>query len=373
MLQQLRGTIPVPMRDPASPVDPRSGRHTSFLDGQVSDFPVGPDLLERIEPMRDRYAMSTAISRLATQLGVDWRDVVNAYLEGEPVGEQTIKRFLTNTGLRPLFSPVVEDGLRLGLNRISARWQGLVARTVQVDSMSYEYYEFSNGTAGSNPGSPTGSDEFGLRRVAQGMPIPVARVTVSGKNYSLFKVGRGIEWTDESKSAPIDLAAMWFAQVGLQLGWDYHDEIVDRLLNGYFDDNSDDAPVLATDTPNEFTDADLLEAQGTLEIQYGYTAKVMLCSLTTSVTITTMENGAGQRLFPNGVTAAGLPPIQIAQTVPDDKIVFVDTDFAILRLVNKEFGTEFDREVPRQIEGVYGSSVELSVILFPNARIILDA
>lgn len=341
--------------------------------GQEAEFPIGEELERAIDDRLEHMALSTAIRSYAHELGVDMRDVINAALGGEPLGQATIKRFLTNTGLRPLFSPVVEDGLRLGLNRIAPRWEGLVARTVQVETLSYEYYEFDNGTASTNPGAPTGNSEFSLRRVAQGTPIPVARVSVSGKSYSLFKMGRGIEWTDESKAAPIDLAALWFSQVGLQIGWDYHDEIVNRLLNGYFADNSDDAPVLATAVAGTMTDADLYEAAGTLEIQYGYTAKVMLMSLTRSVAVRTMENGAGQRLFPNGVVAADLPPIQIAQTVPDDKVVFVDTDFAILRLVAKEFGTEFDRNPKTQVEGVYGTSMELSVILFPEARLILDA
>ena len=71
--------------------------------------------------------------------------------------------------------------------------------------------------------------------------------------------------------------------------------------------------------------------------------------------------------------AAGLPPIRISPSVPNDKIIFADTAFAMLRLVNKEFGTEFDRSVQTQIEGSYGTSVELTVPLFKNARLILDS
>jgi hypothetical protein len=344
-----------------------------FEGDAEAQFPVGADLERAIEPMLDRMSASTAIRRYATDMGVDLRDVLDVMLDGEPLGEVQVKRFLTNTGLRPLFSPVVEDGLRLGLNRIAARWQQLVARTVQVSGMTYEFYQFTNGAATANPGQPSGIGEFGLRRIGQGAPIPVARVTVSGKSYTLFKVGRGIEWTDEAKNAPIDLAAMWFQQVGLQIGWDYHDELVDRLLNGYFPDNSDDAPVISTADAGIITDADMWTAVGALELKYGYVANFALASLTRKVQVQTMENGAGQRLFPNGLVAAGLPDIQIAATVPDDKIVFGDSGFAILRLVNKEFGTEFDRNPRTQVEGSYGTAIELMVPLFPNARIILDS
>lgn len=364
MLQANRGTIEVPRRDPAN--------WDSRLDETIS-FPIGEDLLEAVRQSNpnNRYHQSTAVRRYAQNMGVDLRDVIEVILQGEDLGATQVGRFLTNTGLRPLFSPVVEDGLRLGLNRIATEWRDLIAREVQVDSLTYEYYEFSNGTAGSP--TPTGTDEFKLRRIGQGTPIPTARVTVSGKSYTLYKQGRGIEWTDEAKLAPIDLAAMWFQQVGIQLGWDYHDQIFDMLLNGYFDDGSDDAPVLATAVPGIIDDADLYTAVGTMQQVYGYTADVMLMSLSRSVAIRTMENGVGQRLFPNGVEAAGLPAIRIASSIPNDKIVFADTNFAMLRLVNKEFGTEFDRSVQTQIEGSYGTSIEATVPLFRAARIVLDS
>lgn len=361
MLNQRSGTITVPTRS-------ASGE----AEGTV-DFPIGADLTEAVRAFdpNQKFHESTATKRYAQTMGVDLRDVIETILDGDDFGSMKVNHFLTNTGLRPLFSPVVEDGLRLGLNRIAAQWQDLIAKQVNVDSLTYEYYEFSNGTPGSP--QPTGTDEFKLKRIGQGAPIPTARVSVSGKSYTLYKQGRGIEWTDESKLAPIDLAAMWFQQVGIQLGWDYHDQIFDMLLNGYFDDGSDDAPVLSTAVAGTIDDADLYTAVGTMQQVYGYQADYMLMSLSRSVAIRTMENGAGQRLFPNGVEAAGLPPIRIAASIPNDKIVFMDSNFALLRLVNKEFGTEFDRSVQTQIEGSYGTSIDATVPLFKNARLILDA
>lgn len=361
MLNQRSGTVTVPTRSASGEVE-----------GDVA-FPIGTDLVEAVRSFdpNQKYHESTATRRYAASMGVDLRDVIEAVLDGDDFGSMKVNHFLTNTGLRPLFSPVVEDGLRLGLNRIAAQWQDLIARQVNVDSLTYEYYEFSNGTPGSP--QPSGTDEFKLKRIGQGAPIPTARVSVSGKSYTLYKQGRGIEWTDESKLAPIDLAAMWFQQVGIQLGWDYHDQIFDMLLNGYFDDGSDDAPVLSSAVATVIDDGDLYTAVGTMQQVYGYQADYMLMSLARSVAVRTMENGAGQRLFPNGVEAAGLPPIRIAASIPDDKIIFMDSNFALLRLVNKEFGTEFDRSVQTQIEGSYGTSIDATVPLFKNARLILDS
>jgi hypothetical protein len=355
------GTIKVPQR--AADGSP-TGHEVELL--------VGDALWTEVDRGADyrRSHESNAVKRYIANQGADIQDIVEHLADG-PMGSLSVDRFLTHTGLRPFFSPIVEDGLRIGLDRVAPNWEGLIAQTIQVDQLTYEYYEFDAGTPPIN--NAGGIDEFRLRKIGQGAPIPTARVTSSGKSYTLYKQGRGIEWTDESKLAPIDLAVLWFQQVGLQLGWDYHDQIVDALLNGYFADGSDDAPVIATGTPAVIDDADLYTAQLTLQVQYGYDAKVMLMSQARAVAIQTLENGAGQRLFPQGVEAAGLPPIRIAQSVPDDKIIFADTDYAMVRFVNKEFGTEFDRRPQVQIEGSYGTSIELTAPLFKNARVILDS
>lgn len=342
-------------------------------DGTLA-FPLGEDLIEAARTVvgpPSRVSESLAITRFAERQGTSVKTVIDTILDGEDLGRVKVERFLTNSYIRPLFSPVVEEGIRLGLNRVASMWEDLVAQTVPVDQMTYEYYEFNNGTP--PVGNAEGVDEFKMRRVAQGAPIPTARVTIGQKNLILYKQGRGIEWTDESKMAPIDLASLWFQQVGLQLGWDYHENIIDVLLNGYFTDGSDDPVVLPTGTPAVIDFADLLTAQGTLTVNYGYTADVMLMSLARSVAVRTLENGAGQLVFPNGVEGAGLPPIRITTSIPDDKIVFVDTGFAVVRYVNKEFGTEFDRSVQTQVEGSYGTSIELTVPLFPYARLVLDS
>lgn len=362
-LPNTRGTIAVPKRT-------AEGTNS----GETVEFPIGDDLNEAIQSSFNLQKLhpSTAVKRYAQQQGVDLRDVIDTMLGDEDLGSVTVSRFLTHTGLRPLFSPIVEDGLRLGLARVEAQWEALIARTLNVDGFTYEYFEFNNGQPGSP--DPSGTAEFSLKSIGQGAPIPTARVTVSGKSYSMYKQGRGIEWTDESKQAPIDLAALWFQQVGLQLGWDYHASIVEMLLNGYFDDGSDDAVVLPTASAGVITDIDLLTAQATMQVQYGYTPKVMLMSQDTAISIETMENTTGAyRIFPNGVEAAGLPRIVVSPQIPADKVLFVDTDFAMVRFVNKPFGTEFDRSVQTQVEGSYGTEISLTVPLFKYARLILDA
>lgn len=307
---------------------------------------------------------SKGVKRYFADAGTTMKDVLAEFGIGEDgLGRISVNRFLTNTGLRPLFSPVVEDGIRLGLNQIAPFWEGLIARNVGIDRLNYEYYVFDNSTAQ--------DAEFELRNVGQGAAIPVAKVVVSGKSYALTKTGRGIEWTDESKMAPLDLAAMWFQQLGIKLGWFFHDIAVDRLLNGYFADLSDAAPTMATAAGGVLAEKDLFNAQATHLVDYGYQSTVMLANKTNAVNIKTMTYGTGAPVFPDGVEAKGLPPLAIARTLPSNRIIFVDTNFALIRLEAKPFGTEFERQVKTQTEGSYGSEISLIVPMFKDARLVV--
>ena len=119
-------------------------------------------------------------------------------------------------------------------------------------------------------------------------------MTISSKSVQLWKQGRGIEWTDEAKLAPIDLASMWFQQLGLQLGWDHHEQVIEMLLNGYFADGSDDAPVLSTATPADHRLRRPADRRGhACRRSTATRADAMIMSLARSVAIRTMETTGG--------------------------------------------------------------------------------
>lgn len=357
------GTIPVPMRDADGKFVIEEGKP------KLAQIAMGLDLISevndrftQIEGSDQPLPFSRALRRYLGSEGVDLPDVLKA-LGVDDLGRTSVQRFLTNTGLRPLFSPVVEDGIRLGLNQIAPYWEGLIARNVPIDRLNYEYYQFDNTT--------TQDKEFELRQVGQGAPIPTAKVSLAGKSYTLTKMGRGIEWTDEAKMAPIDLAGLWFQQLGVKLGWQFHDIAVDRLLNGYFSDGSDAAPTDATAVSGTITEKDLFNAQAQHLVDFGYQDTIMLASRSTAVDIKTMTYANGAPVFPAGVEDKGLPPLAIARNLADDRVIFVDTNFALVRLEARPFGTEFQRNVQTQVEGSYGTEISLIVPMFKDARFVL--
>jgi hypothetical protein len=166
MLTAQRGSISVRPRHPET--------REVLADREPVEFPIGEDLLHAV---RERYDFgitheSNAIRRYAGSMGIDLRDVIDEYLDGEELGRMQVQRFLTNTGLRPLFSPIVEDGLRLGLNRVAAVWSELIARNIPVPTLTYEYYEFDNGEiSGGAPATPSSSFAASAREPPSRQPV----------------------------------------------------------------------------------------------------------------------------------------------------------------------------------------------------------
>lgn len=306
---------------------------------------------------------SFAVKRYLTEHNVSLKEVIRA-LGIEDINRVSAGSMLTNDGTKPLFNAVVEDGLRIGWEKES-NWQALVAKTVGSDQLSQTYYYLDHD-----------EDEVALRDVAQGAPIPVGTIKVGDKSIKMHKRGRGIEWTDESKAANIDLVSLWLMKLGKKLGRDYENTAIYRLLNGYFDDGSDAAPTLGIKTANDLKLSDLFYAAKYMENELGYTAKRMVMSLETATRITEMTNGNGAYLFAdemkNGEFASVLkaPPF-ISSMIPDNRIMLVDTSFALVRYTYKEFGVEFERSAKTQVEGSYGTEISEFVPFEKNARLII--
>jgi len=276
-----------------------------------------------------------------------------------------VDRFLTNTGLRPLFSPVVEDGMRMGMELVAKNWRDFIATVVPIDQLSYTYYIFDN----------SAEENFRLKKIGQGAPIPTARVTISDQSYTLYKIGRGIEWTDESKTAPVSLASMWFQELGRRMGLDYWNVVVETLRDGYFGatgSNPDNPPTYGYGATLGWDN--LIEAALTLEEDYGYNPNKIICNKNTAVTILTMEYGDSSPLF-RGIMETGTYPTPIGQEIvisnalDNGQLLMVDTSAALMKLEKDAFSTEFDRNPKTQVEGSYGTEISAIVPLFKNARL----
>lgn len=330
--------------------------------GQEIEIRTGSELVAYLQEKYGRTD-SFAVKRYLAENNVPLKEVIRA-LGIEDINRVTAGSMLTNDGTKPLFNAVVEDGIRIGWEKES-NWEALVAKTITATQLSQTYYYLEND-----------EDEVALREVGQGAPIPVGTIKVGDQSIKMHKRGRGIEWTDESKAANIDLVSLWLMKLGKKLGRDYQSTAIYRLLNGYFADGSDAAPTLGIKSANDLKLSDLFYAAKYMEDTFGFTPKRMAMNLGMATQITEMTNGNGAYLFAdemkNGQFASVLkaPPF-IDNMIPNNRIMFMDTSFALVRYVYKEFGVEFERSGKTQVEGSYGTEISEFVPFEKNARLIV--
>lgn len=331
-------------------------------NGEEVEIRVGGEL---VSFLREKYKRtdSYAVKRYLADNNVSLKEVFRA-LGVSDITKENARSMLANDMTKPLFNAVIEDGLRLGFEKES-NWQALVAKTITSTQLSQTHYYLDYD-----------EDETALRELGQGAPIPVGTIKVGDKSIKMHKRGRGIEWTDEAKAANIDLVALWLMKLGKNLGRSYENTAVLRLLNGYFADGYDAAPILGVKQANVLTISDLFYAGKYMEQELGFTPKRMVCNLETASQITELTNGAGAYLFAeelkNGQYANVLkaPPF-VSNIVPDNRIMFVDTSFALVRYSYKEFGVEFERSAKTQVEGSYGTEISEFVPFEKDARLII--
>jgi hypothetical protein len=307
-------------------------------------------------------AQSTAYKRYLAAEGVTVKDVVRA-LGIEDIGKVNVRELLDNDGTKPLFNAIVEDGLRIGFERES-RWNELVAGQVDSDQLSQQYYYLDSD-----------EEEVELRDIGQGAPIPVGTIKLGDQSVKMHKRGRGIEWTDEAKRANIDMVRLWLKQLGKKLGRDYESVAVNRLLNGYFSDGFDAAPTLGVATAGTLTLGDMFYASEFMEDTYGFTPNRAIMNLETATQWAELRDN-GAYLFPDSLKNGDFPNVInsrpfISSEVPANRIILVDTGFALTRYTGKEFGVESDRNVRTQVEGSYGTEISEFVPFEKNARMII--
>ncbi|WP_306010480.1 hypothetical protein [Bacillus sp. MMSF_3328] len=306
---------------------------------------------------------SSAFKRYLVENNVSMKEIVNA-LGYDRVGQIQVRALLDNDGTAPLFNAIVEDGLRIGFERQS-NWQRLVARSIDSDQFTQAWYYLED----------PDTDDYDLRDIGQGAPIPVGTIKLGDNSIKMHKRGRGIEWTDEAKRANIDLVSLWFQRLGRQLGRSYEDVAVERLLNGYFTDGTDAAPTLGVATAGTLALTDMFYASAFMEDTYGFTPNVAIMNLATATTWAEIrDNGAllfqddiRNGNFPNVINAAPF----ISGEVPDNRIILVDTAAALVRYVGKAFGVESERNVKTQVEGSYGTEISEFVPFETEARLVI--
>lgn len=314
---------------------------------------------------------------LADSFGPDMTpDAFYAQLGIDLSGGITVDKMLNteDNESRWLFPEIVRDAIKRGLE-YTPIYTALIAmeETVNGTGITMPFLDLTD----------IDRDEVSLRDVNEGATIPEGEVIGwNEKNVTIRKQARGLKQTYESiLFCPINLAAIYFEELGTQMGADLDRALVVVALNGDQNDGSESAPVIGAATANTLLYTDIARAWIRFS-RIGRNSQAMLTSEADAITILNLEEFQksipANAVAPSGVTLNVRSPLPSSQdifvhdAVPTGKIIFVDKGRAFVQLTAMPLLIESEKIVSRQVEGQYVSIITGFANIFRDGRLVLD-
>lgn len=328
-----------------------------------------------MQQLREQGEDVTLKSYLAENFGPEYTPEKMYYDLDIDLSKMTVQKMLNTSELNKyLFPEIFRDAVRQGLEYSPFFPQLIVAdEGLEGDSLTMPSMDFRD------------LDPAAVRlfEVNEGATIPEGKIiTWQDKRVSVKKKARGLKQTYESIMwTPINLAAIYFEEVGTRLGADLDADLVAVALNGDQADGSQASPVIGASVAGTLTYNDIARAWMRFK-RLGRTSVVMLCSEADALTILGLpefqRTQAAGNVTPSGVTLQIENPLPTTQrvlvhaAVPTGKIIFVDTARAFVKLTAMPLLVETERIVSRQITGEYVSLITGFANVFKDGRIVLD-
>lgn len=313
--------------------------------------------------LADTYGAEYTPEKFYGELGID--------LNG-----MTVEKMLNTSDLtRYLFPEVFRDAIVRGLE-YTPIYGRLVTGNENIDSTGLTMPKMDWTTIDQT--------ELQLRDVNEGATITEGEIMVwSEKTVNIKKKGRGLRQTYESLMfTPIDLARVFFEELGVKLGADLDRDAIAVLLNGDQANGSESAPVIGAATANTLLYKDIARAWTRFR-RLGRNSSIMLASEADTLTILDMAEFQ-RTIFPGATTGNNVPDLRVVNplpssqdiyvtdAIPTGKIVLVDTARAMVQLTAMPLLIETDRIVSRQLNGEYVSIITGFANIFKDGRLVLD-
>lgn len=286
----------------------------------------------------------------------------------------TVEKLLNTSDLtRWLFPEIFRDAIRQGLE-YAPFYTRLVAGEERVE-----------GTGITMPKLvvPESPDDVRLRDTFQGATITEGRIVGwEEKQVTIKKKARGLKQTYESiMFTPINLATIYFEELGARLGADLDSDVIEVLINGDQADGSEAAPVIGATTAGTLSYIDIARAWIRFKRIFR-NSSVMLTTEADAITILNMpqfeQKNPSPGQTPSGVSLTVNTPlpsnqeILVHSKIPANKIIMADVERALFQLTAMPLLVESERIVSRQINGEYVSIITGFANIFNDGRLILD-
>lgn len=313
--------------------------------------------------LAETYGCEYTPEKFYSELGVDLKSM-------------TVEKMLNTSELsRWLFPEVFRDAIRRGLE-YSPIYPSLITGDEPIPStgITMPSLDFS---------ATATSEAVRLRDTNEGATITEGEIIVwAEKQVTIKKKARGLKQTYESiMFTPINLATVYFEELGTRLGIDLDKDFINIALNGDQADASQSSPVIGASVANTLTYNDIARAWIRFR-RIGRNSAAMITNEADAVTILSMaqfqQTQASGQVTPSGVTLNANTPLPNSQDIyvhdsmPAKKILFVDPARAFTKLTAMPLLVESERLVSRQIEGEYVSIITGFANIFKDGRLVLD-
>ncbi len=353
---------------------PREKR-AEFRATLLEDLPSHLQALNNMRvPTRENAAIEISLAEYALErfgFAVAQNGAPDAFFEclGMNPSVSTIHHLVTTPEFaeshRWLVPELIREAVKLGLNRAPLYKQFIAAE--ESISMPDQTMPWINESAA----MPS--------RLNEAETIPVGNVSMGQKKVSTFKVGTGIELTDEVRQfVPLNILSLFLGDVGKKMNLALDNLAIDVLINGDQADGSQAAPVIGTASGSSFAYIDLLRAwirMGTL----GRMPAGMIMNEGPALDILQLaefKGFAGQTTTQKMELQTPVPATQkvwITGAMPNaNYLMLIDPTAALIKLNSMPLKVESLRNPRNQTEGTYVSLMTGFANLFRDARLIIQ-
>lgn len=281
----------------------------------------------------------------------------------------TIENLMTmpefDSGYRWLMPEIIREAIRLGSRKPSI-YSALIAaeESVSQTQVTMPFINLSDATPS---------------KVGEAETIPVGTTSYGQKTVKLNKYGTGLKITDEVQQyVPLNILSLYLQDVGVKLNSALDTKAVDILINGDQADGSESAPIIGVETTTAFAYKDMLR----LWIRMGMLGRLpsgILSNEAQALEVLLLPEFKGYQGQTKDQTIKVSTPVPASQNywihgaMPStNKIMFIDTTSALIKLNAQALRVESERIVERQLSGTYVTLTTGFANLFRDARVIMD-
>jgi len=310
------------------------------------------------------YTKSDNVSEVCQKLGynnVNAKAIQDLMITQSELGIETLAE--QNTDHRFLLPEMIMAAIRIGYqhNAMHMNW---IAGTQPVRQLK------------KNPMPQLLRGDAVSAKVNEGAQFPLGSVKFGQKYVDTFKIGTGIQLTDELiLSASLDIFFLFMQEVGNDMRIGADSLAIDVLINGEQTDGSETAPVVGTDDGTSFTYKDI-KRMFTRMSRMSQPATRIIAGEEDTIDITGIdrfEGFNGDTRLASIRSIVGVPDTfdMDVYPLPTNQIMFIAPDRAMIKLQFGGMKTERDRDITTQKEIMVISDYINFAIVKRDARVIL--